>query len=44
MAKNASNTIKYLLKPDGTQTASLQKVHELIINHFSGILGSVRGR
>lgn len=43
MARNTSNTIKHLLKFDETRTASLQEVHELVVNHFSGILDSVRG-
>ncbi|CAL9225079.1 unnamed protein product, partial [Arabidopsis halleri] len=43
-ARNAGNAIKLLLKPDGSPTSSLQEVHEVVVDHLAGILGSVRGR
>ncbi|KAG7576912.1 hypothetical protein ISN45_Aa03g012390 [Arabidopsis thaliana x Arabidopsis arenosa] len=43
-ARNAKNAIKFLMKPDGSLTSSLQEVHDLAVEHFAGILRTVRGR
>ncbi|KAG7532469.1 Zinc finger PMZ-type [Arabidopsis thaliana x Arabidopsis arenosa] len=43
-ARNAGNAIRHLLKPDGSYTSSLQEVHELAVNHFSGILTTIKGQ
>ncbi|KAG7563908.1 Reverse transcriptase domain [Arabidopsis suecica] len=43
-ARSAGNAIKLLLKPDGSVTSSLQEVHELVVDHFAGILCTIKGR
>ncbi|KAG7552176.1 hypothetical protein ISN45_Aa06g027810 [Arabidopsis thaliana x Arabidopsis arenosa] len=43
-ARNVENAIRHLLKPDRSYTSSLQEVHELAVNHFSGILTTIRGQ
>ncbi|XP_023638389.1 uncharacterized protein LOC111830491 [Capsella rubella] len=43
-ARNAGNAIKFLLKPDGSATSSLQEVHELVIDLLAGILCTIKGR
>lgn len=41
--RNTINAVKQLIKPDGSYTTSLQKVHELALEYFEGILCTVRG-
>ncbi|CAH8263184.1 unnamed protein product [Arabidopsis lyrata] len=43
VARNAGNAIKFLLKPDGSLTSSLHEVHDLAVDHFAGILRTVKG-
>ncbi|CAA7026629.1 unnamed protein product [Microthlaspi erraticum] len=41
---NAQNSIKQLLRSDGTRTSSLQEVHELAVEYFRSFLTTIRGR
>lgn len=41
--RNAGNVIKFLTKPDGSMTSSLEEVHQVAIDHFQSALTTLRG-
>lgn len=43
LVRNASNAIKYLLRADGSRSETLEEVHKIALEFFSGILCNVRG-
>ncbi|CAA7042278.1 unnamed protein product [Microthlaspi erraticum] len=42
-ARNAANAIKYLKKPDGSRTSSLQEVHLLAQSYYGRIYNTLKG-